>query len=106
MTFEEDFRKDFPSFSKEELKELIILSDISFYELTKRETYERKDEVRYKAMSKTCLDKVRVREAIEKVGKKIGINTEGRFDKNGNPIKSTSACWQCALSKELGIEEK
>lgn len=44
-----------------------------------------------------------LKDAIHKVGKKIGINTEGKETEEGYD-KKTAGCWQCALLDELGIK--
>jgi len=58
------FNKEFPSFVKQEM---IEISNNQPLDESMLQAYERKDEARYKAMEKTCVDKERVREVIERI---------------------------------------
>lgn len=84
MTFE----KDFPSFV---MKEIELLENSVPLDETMLMAYERKDKARYKAMRLTCLDKQRVKEAIDKVIPE-------------DPKCATNMILNNELKKELGLE--
>ena len=97
MTFEEQF----PSFT-------ICYKSVDYeepYQISILEACE-DDFIHILDMKEHCRDKQRIKEAIAKIAKEHGCNTEGRWDDEGEHIlEETAICWECKLIEELDLED-